>query len=190
MVDISDLPKPVKTDISDLPTPKGKGFDDSGLPTVSEVKVEEPKVPRKTLLQKGADVAEAMGTGGAVGYFMPEIMTGAGMVAPAVPGGAAVAPFLLAGGQLARSARLRGAATGAISGGGASLLGKVVPDGEKVVADIPGVQVTRKNIAETVGGFLGPGAFTAASALIQAPTGVKTLLAGAKKALGGESEFV
>ena len=180
MVDISDLPKPVKTDISDLPTPKGKGFDD----------VEEPKAPRKTLLEKGADVAEAIGTGGAVGYFMPELMTGAGMVAPAVPGGAAVAPFLLAGGQLARSARLRGTAAGAISGGGASVLGKVVPGGEKVVAEIPGVQVTRKNIAETVGGFLGPGAFTAASALIQAPTGVKTLMAGLKKQIGGESEFV
>jgi hypothetical protein len=190
MVDISDLPKPVKTDISDLPTPKGKGFDDSGLPTVPEVKVEEPKAPRKTLLDKGKDVLGAMGAGGVVGYAMPEIMTGAGMVAPAVPGGAAVAPFLLAGGQLARSARLRGAAAGTISGGGAELAGKIVPGGEKVVADIPGVQVTRKNIAETVGGFLGPGAFTAASALIQAPTGVKTLLAGAKKALGGESEFV
>ena len=180
MVDISDLPKPVKTDISDLPTPKGKGFDD----------VEEPKAPRKTLLEKGADVAEAIGTGGAVGYFMPELMTGAGMVAPAVPGGAAVAPFLLAGGQLARSARLRGTAAGAISGGGASVLGKVVPGGEKVVADIPGVQITRKNVAETIGGFLGPGAFTAASALIQAPTGVKTLMAGLKKQIGGESEFV
>ena len=107
MVDISDLPKPVKTDISDLPTPKGKGFDDAGLPTVPEVKVEEPKAPRKTLLDKGKDVLGAMGAGGVVGYAMPELMTGAGMVASAVPGGQAVSPFLLAGGQLARSARLR-----------------------------------------------------------------------------------
>jgi hypothetical protein len=62
MVDISDLPKPVKTDISDLPTPKGKGFDDSGLPTVSEVKVEEPKVeePKSTALALNADPTECI----------------------------------------------------------------------------------------------------------------------------------
>ena len=190
MVDISDLPKPQKTDISDLPVPKAKASIDTEVPTVPEVKLEEPKEPRKTMLEKGKDVLESMGAGGAVGYLMPEIMTGAGMVAPAVPGGAAVAPFLLAGGQLARSARLRGASAGAISGGGAELAGKVVPGGEKVVADIPGVQVTRKDIAETVGGFLGPGALTTATTLMQAPTGVKTLLAGAKKLIGGESEFV
>jgi F0F1-type ATP synthase membrane subunit b/b' len=190
MVDISDLPKPVKTDISDLPTPKGKGFQESEVPVVEEVKVEQPKPPRKTLLDKGKDVLGAMGAGGVVGYAMPEILTGAAMVAPAVPGGAAVAPFLLAGGQLARSARLRGAAAGTISGGGAELAGKLVPGGEKVVAEIPGVQVTRKNVAETVGGFLGPGAFTTATTLMQAPTGIKTMLAGAKKLIGGESEFV
>lgn len=190
MVDISDLPKPQKTDISDLPVPKAKASIDTEVPTVPEVKLEEPKEPRKTMLEKGKDVLESMGAGGAVGYLMPEIMTGAGMVAPAVPGGAAVAPFLLAGGQLARSARLRGAAAGAISGGGAELAGKVVPGGEKVVAEIPGVQVTRKDIAETVGGFLGPGALTTVTTLMQAPTGVKTLLAGAKKLIGGESEFV
>jgi len=189
MVDISDLPKPVKTDISDLPTPKGKGFQESEVPVVEEVKVEQPK-PRKTLLDKGKDVLGAMGAGGVVGYAMPEILTGAGMVAPAVPGGAAVAPFLLAGGQLARGARLRGTAAGTISGGGAELAGKLVPGGEKVVAEIPGVQVTRKNVAETVGGFLGPGAFTTATTLMQAPTGIKTMLAGAKKLIGGESEFV
>jgi hypothetical protein len=190
MVDISDLPKPQKTDISDLPVPKAKASVDTEVPTVPEVKLEEPKAPRKTMLEKGKDVLESMGTGGAVGYLMPEIMTGAGMVAPAVPGGAAVAPFLLAGGQLARSARLRGAAAGAISGGGAEIAGKIVPGGEKVVADIPGAQITRKDIAETVGGFLGPGALTTATTLMQAPTGVKTLLAGAKKLIGGESEFV
>jgi hypothetical protein len=190
MVDISDLPKPQKTDISDLPVPKAKASVDTEVPTVPEVKLEEPKAPRKTMLEKGKDVLESMGTGGAVGYLMPEIMTGAGIVAPAVPGGAAVAPFLLAGGQLARSARLRGAAAGAISGGGAEIAGKIVPGGEKVVADIPGAQITRKDIAETVGGFLGPGALTTATTLMQAPTGVKTLLAGAKKLIGGESEFV
>jgi len=190
MVDIGDLPKPQKTNISDLPVPKPKVSEDSEIPIVPEVKLEEPKTPRKPVLEKGKDVLESVGTGGAVGYLMPEIMTGAGMVAPALPGGAAVAPFLLAGGQLARSARLRGAAAGAISGGGAELAGKVVPGGEKVVADIPGIQVTRKNIAETIGGFLGPGAFTTATTLMQAPTGVKTLLAGAKKLIGGESEFV
>jgi hypothetical protein len=189
MVDISDLPKPVKTDISDLPTPKGKGFQESEVPVVEEVKVEQPK-PRKTLLDKGKDVLGAMGAGGVVGYAMPEILTGAGMVAPAVPGGAAVAPFLLAGGQLARGARLRGTAAGVVSGGGAEVAGKIVPGGEKVVADIPGAQITRKDVAETVGGFLGPGAFTTATALMKAPTGVKTLWEAAKRTVGGESEFV
>jgi hypothetical protein len=37
---------------------------------------------------------------------MPEILTGAGMVAPMIPGGQAVSPFLLAGGQLARGSTL------------------------------------------------------------------------------------
>jgi hypothetical protein len=155
-----------------------------------EVKIEEPPKPRKTLIDKGKDVLGAMGAGGAIGYAMPEILTGAGMVAPAIPGGAAVSPFLLAGGQLARSARLRGAAAGVVSGGGAEVAGKIVPGGEKVVADIPGAQITRKDVAETVGGFLGPGAFTTATALLKAPTGVKTLWEAAKRSIGGESEFV
>jgi len=83
-----------------------------------------------------------------------------------------------------------GAAAGVVSGGGAEVAGKIVPGGEKVVADIPGAQITRKDVAETVGGFLGPGAFTTATALLKAPTGVKTLWEAAKRSIGGESEFV
>ncbi len=177
-------PKPLK--LSDIQKEESA----PSIEKTPEVKIEEPPKPTKTLIDKGKDVLGAMGAGGAIGYAMPEILTGAGMVAPAIPGGAAVSPFLLAGGQLARSARLRGAAAGVVSGGGAEVAGKIVPGGEKVVADIPGAQITRKDVAETVGGFLGPGAFTTATALLKAPTGVKTLWEAAKRSIGGESEFV
>jgi hypothetical protein len=160
-----------------------------------------PKVPKKdelvpeqikksSLYEKGMDVLGSGAKGAIVGAVMPEILTGAGMVAPMIPGGQAVAPFLLAGGQLARGSRTASTVGGAISGAGAQALGQSVPGGEKVVADIPGMQVTRKDVAETVGGFLGPGAFTTASGIIKGAPVIKDLWRAASKFAGGESDFV
>jgi len=160
-----------------------------------------PKVPKKDelateqikkspLYEKGMNVVSSGAAGAAVGAVMPELLTGAGMVAPMIPGGQAVAPFLLAGGQLARGSRMAGATIGAISGAGSSILGQAVPGGEKVVADIPGMQISRKDIAETAGGFLGPGAFTATAGLIKGAPVIKDLWRAAAKFAGGESNFV
>jgi vacuolar-type H+-ATPase subunit H len=162
----SDVPSPIKTETTTKP--KDKSFFDDVT-----------------------DIAKSGGVGGVAGFFLPEMLTGAGMVAPAIPGGAAVSPFLLASGQLARSTRGKSALTGLVGGAGASAGGKVVPDPEKSVFDIPYTPtITRKDVAETVGGFLGPGAFTATAGIVRAAPGIKTLWNAAKKYVGGESEFV
>ena len=46
MADISDLPKPVKTDISDLPVPK------SDVPTLAKTDAKEIKPEKKSLFSK------------------------------------------------------------------------------------------------------------------------------------------
>jgi hypothetical protein len=117
---------------------------------------------KKTFLSEAGDVAKAGGIGALAGYFTPELMTAGGLAAGAFPPTAPLSPFLLAGGQLARGARLAGAATGGLAGVGGSTLGKVVPEPEKVEVDIPGIQLTRKQLAETAGEFAGPGALKGA----------------------------
>ena len=186
MADISDLPKPVKTDISDLPVPK------SDVPTLAKTDATEIKPEKKSFLDDVTDVAKGGGAGALAGFLTPEILKGASMIAPAVPVfGAAVAPFLSASGQLASTARARGLIGGGVGGVGAITAGKLVPDGEKVVADVPYYPtITRKDVAETVGGFLGPGAFTATAGLLKLAPGIKTLWNAAQKYVGGDSEFV
>jgi vacuolar-type H+-ATPase subunit H len=186
MTDISDLPKPVKTDISDLPVPK------SDVPTLAKTETTEIKPEKKSFLDDITDVAKGGGAGALTGFLMPEILKGASMIAPAVPVvGTALSPFLSASGQLASTARARGLIGGGVSGAGGVALGKLVPDGEKVVSDIPYTPtITRKDVAETVGGFLGPGAFTATAGILKAAPGIKTLWNAAQKYVGGESEFV
>ena len=185
MADISDLPKPVKTDISDLPVPK------SDVPTLVKTDATEIKPEKKSFFDDIVDIGKGGGKGAVAGFLMPEILTGASMIAPVIPGGAAVAPFLSASGQLARTARTKGLISGGVGGAGAIALGKVVPDGEKVVSDIPYTPtITRKDVAETIGGFLGPGAFTATAGILKAAPGIKTLWNAAQKYVGGESEFV
>ena len=168
-------------------SPKVSSDWDSNAPLPN---IEKPSAPKSTLFQSGKDVLSSGAKGAVVGALMPEILTGAGMVAPMIPGGQALSPFLLAGGQLARGQRLAGAGAGLISGAGAELAGKIVPGGEKVVADIPGAQITRKDVAETVGGFLGPGAFTTTAAVVKGAPLIKDLWSAAKKFAGGETDLV
>ena len=121
----------------------------------------EPKKNEKDFLSEAGDVAKAGGYGAAAGYFMPEIMTVGGLAAGAFPPTAPLSPFLLAGGQLARGGRLASALAGGLSAATGKAAGKVVPEPEKVEVDIPGIQLTRKQLAETAGEFAGPGALKA-----------------------------
>jgi hypothetical protein len=116
----------------------------------------------KDFLSEVGDVAKSGGYGAAAGYLMPEIMTGAGLAAGVFPPTAPLSPFLLAGGQLARGGRLASALAGGLSAATGKVAGKVVPEPEKVEVDIPGIQLTRKQLAETAGEFAGPGALKGA----------------------------
>ncbi len=121
---------------------------------LTEKPVEPPK-EEKSFLGQAADVAKSGGIGTTLGYFSPEIMTGLGLIpSPA-------SPFLLAGGQILRGGRAAAALTGGLSAVGGSVAGKVVPEPEKVAIDIPGIQVTRKQLAEVGGEIAGPGALKA-----------------------------
>jgi len=113
---------------------------------------------KKTFLSEAGDVVKAGGYGALAGYFTPELMTAGGALAATNPVTLPAAPYLFAGGQLARGARLAGAVGGGLAGATGKTLGKVVPDPEKVEVDIPGIRLTRKQLAETAGEFAGPGA--------------------------------
>jgi F0F1-type ATP synthase membrane subunit b/b' len=179
--------------VQDKGTSPSSQFGGVSVDDVPKVAKKEPvtdQVKKSSLYEKGMDVLGSSAKGAIVGAALPEIFTGAGMVAPMIPGGQVVSPFLLAGGQLLRGQRLGSAITGAVSGGGATALGQAVPGGEKVVADIPGAQITRKDVAETVGGFLGPGAFTTAAGIVKGAPVIKDLWRAAAKFAGGESDLV
>ena len=155
--------------LSDAPATSGRNLlDDDAKPASDKAAfgvypkpgMEPEKEPtrRQAFLSDVADVSKAGGLGAVGGYLMPEILTGSGLLAAGIPGGQAISPFLLAGGQLARGARLASAATGGIGAATGKALGKAVPEPEKVAVDIPGIQLTRKQLAETAGEFAGPGA--------------------------------
>ena len=159
MADISDLPAPpkAKADISDLPAP----VDTTPKPDLAAQKT-GPEKKEKSFLERAGGVAAAGGYGAMAGALAPELMTGAGLVAGAFPPAAPLAPFLLAGGQLLRGGRTASALAGGLSGLTGKAAGELVPEPEKVVAEIPGAQITRKQVAETAGEFLGPGIVKAA----------------------------
>lgn len=188
-MDISDLPAPpkAKADISDLPAPSR-----ASVPVPSPEPKEPPKkdASKKDFLGEVGEVGKAGGIGAAVGTFTPEILTGLGLAAGAFPPTAPAAPFLLAGGQLARGARLGAAVTGGLGAATGSAAGKMVPEPEKVEVDIPGVQLTRKQLAETAGEFAGPGALKGAEMMAKGVPLVGTALRSLEKYVGlGESQF-
>ena len=127
---------------------------------LTEKPVEPPK-EEKSFLGQAADVVKSGGIGATVGAFTPEIMTALGLIpTPA-------SPFLLAGGQIARGGRAAAALAGGLSAAGGSVAGKVVPEPEKVAIDIPGIQVTRKQLAEVGGEIAGPGALKATELVLR-----------------------
>lgn len=152
--------------------------------------VEQPTEEKKgkTFREKASDIGIAAGGGLTAGALMPELLTGAGMVASGVFPPAA--PFLLAGGQLARGARFGSALSGALSAGAGKAAGEFVPQPEKVVAEIPGAQITRRQAAETVGEFAGPGAIKGFELAVRGTPVVGAALRGLERFVGmGEQEF-
>jgi hypothetical protein len=161
---------------SDVPSP------------VSETK-EEPK-PEKTVKEKAKDIGISGAVGTAAGALMPELMTLGGMGAAAFPPTAPLSPFLLAGGQLLRGGRAASALAGGLSAAGGKAAGEFVPQPEKVVAEIPGAQITRRQVAETVGEFGAPGALKGAELVMRGTPVVGAAIRGLESFVGmGEQEF-
>jgi len=207
-VDISDLPAPAKqsVDISDLPAPARPNSSatktqniaatsgpNASVPTSTptpEQSVQTGSKDKKGFLSQVSDVGKAGAFGGTVGAFTPEILTALGIGAGLFPPTAPAAPFLLAGGQLSRGARGAAAVTGALAGAGGSAAGKIVPQPEKVAVDIPGIQLTRKQLAETAGEFAGPGVLKAAEMLTRGTPILRSAIISLERFAGlGEAEF-
>jgi len=107
------------------PLPKGAAMD-AVPPLPSGATQERPqpamdltqKEDKKSLWERTKDVASEAGVGGVIGYFTPELLTGAGMAASAFPPTAPAGPPLMYMGQMARGARFAEAGLGALAGGG------------------------------------------------------------------------
>lgn len=152
---------------------------DSDLPRSGFSK--EPELQSEGLMAKAAPYAKGTALAGAVGFATPEILTTAGMLAPAFPPTAPLSPFLLAGGQLARGARL--GSTLASSGGylAGQGLKAITPEKEKKVVDLPGVNITRGDIAETAGEIGAPAAASVAKKLITTSAPYRALMSAAEQ---------
>lgn len=146
--------------------------------------------PKKSLKESAERVAKAGGIGAAVGAFTPEILTAGGYLAAAFPPAAPLSPFLFAGGQLARGARMAGAVGGGLSAAGGQAAGELVPEPKKVEVDIPGIQLTRKQLAEVAGEFAGPGLPKTAGIVIKGTPVLGPIVKGLEKYVGfGEDQF-
>jgi cell division septum initiation protein DivIVA len=126
------------------------GLSSSSIPklSVSEIK---PTPEREKISASRIGGAALMG--GATGALLPEVLG----IASLIPG--PQSPFLAAGSLLARGGRAAGALTGALAGGGGELAGQAErrfgkPD--QSVLNLPGVRITREDIARTAGEFGAP----------------------------------
>ena len=118
------LPKGASMD-SMPPLPQGASMDAAlPLPKGATQERQAPgmdltqKEDKKSLWERTKDVATESGVGGVVGFFTPELLTGAGMAASAFPLTAPAGPPLMYLGQMARGARFAEAGLGALAGGG------------------------------------------------------------------------
>lgn len=92
--------------------------------------------------------------GGVAGALLPEALG----IASLIP--SPISPFLAAGGYLAKAGRTAGAIGGALAGAGGETAGQLESrygDPQKRVLDIPGIGITREDIARTAGEFAAPG---------------------------------
>jgi hypothetical protein len=156
----------------DAPTIKreSSGWEDAPSKSAPKDSAPEPE----GLLTKAAPYVTGTATAGLIGAATPEILTAAGMFP------SPMSPFLLAGGQMARTGRM-GAA---LASSGGYLAGqaakKVTPEKEKTAISFPGVNITRGDIAETAGEILAPAAATGAKKFVTGSAPYKALMAAAE----------
>ena len=118
-----------------------------GIPSPSKSEVKE--TPKKEPISP-SKIGGAALMGGAAGALLPEALG----IASLIPG--PQSPFLAAGSLLAKGARGAGALTGALAGAGGEAAGQIerrYGQPEKTIFDIPGIRVTREDIARTAGEF-------------------------------------
>jgi len=104
------------------PLPQGAKMGEAPPAPKKEAPLKEKK---PTLGERAKDVFGSTVTGGVIGTFMPEIVTGAGLAAGAFPATAPAAPFLLGTGARMRGARLAQTGLGALSGFGEETAGQI-----------------------------------------------------------------
>lgn len=123
MADETLPPLPQGSIMDDLPPlPKGATMGESSVPKASPVTPSEK--PKKPMLERVKDVAAETGVGTVGGYFAPELMQGAGMLAGVFPVTAPIAPFLLGAGTALKGQRAAQTGLGAISGFSSGVLGE------------------------------------------------------------------
>lgn len=110
---------------------------------------EDGQAQKHTAKEKAINVATQTATAGVLSAFAPEIVTGLGMAASVIPGGAAVGVPLIVAGRAMRIGRLAMAAGGAIAGATGAVAGEVVR--------AKGGSETAVATAEMGAGILAPG---------------------------------
>lgn len=133
-----------------------------------------------------ARVGGAAAMGGVAGALLPEALG----IASLVPG--PQSPFLAAGSLLAKGARGAGALTGALAGGGGELAGQVerrYGQPGKTVLDLPGIRMTREDVARLGGEFGAPAVPALGAKLIRGTPLVRGAMATVDKlaVIGGRA---
>lgn len=95
-------------------------------------------------------VAESGVGGAALGYFSPELLTGAGLVAGAFPVTAPASPYLLGAGQAARATRLGSSVAGGLGAAGGETAAQAL--------DVLGAGKGPQEVGRTLVEMFGPGA--------------------------------
>lgn len=154
----------------------------SGLQSENPLKKEsssgEP-VPAPSIASAAKAVAASTAFGGVVGALSPEIVTGLGMAASALPVvGEVAGPALVATGQAMRAARGAAAVAGAFSG--------ATSEGAGQAAAAAGATKGQAEAARLVGGMLTPGA-GALAGFVSKP--LKLAWTAAQKMVGAETSI-
>jgi len=152
-------------------------------PAVSEARPTPEKRPIEPGKVGGAGLA-----GMAAGAALPYAMQAAGMIP------SPLSPFLTAGSQILKGVRGATVLGGGLSGAGGEALKQAErrygsPD--KSVLQFPGVNITREDVAGTVGEFAGPGLPKAGYALIKGVPPVRSALGALDRysRMGGDEVF-
>lgn len=145
--------------VEDRPAPPPAPRADSSMPPLPSgaTMVSEPGLEPEGLVQKAAPYVKGTLAAGTVGALAPEILTGTGMIAATTPFTAPAAPYLLGAGQAARGQRLASGLTSAAGYLAGETGRKLVPEPEKTLLQIPGVNVSRGEAAQFMGEVVAPG---------------------------------